>query len=169
MYLSNYVLDTVLCKVYLIRLSSQYSNISPPPHPSFHLISLLFHPTFILPKSLLTSHQQPLRLFNPSSLSSNLSVHPASLRWEAVQLPVAELSEEVCPERWVGATPQHAPEEPQQAPVGHLSLLSAHITVLNVNIWVTSAYIFCLPSIQTRWRRLHSRHSLQWSNGSLKK
>lgn len=91
----------------------------------FAIVPSNFHPSEIPPHLPSPTISSPLQ-----SISSNLSIHPTSLRWEAVQLPVAELSEEVCPERRAGATPQHAPEEPQQAPVGHLSRLSAHIIVL---------------------------------------
>ena len=85
------------------------------------------------PTFFLSPHHHPLRsfffffFFTPPSVSS---IPTRPVRWEAVQLPVAKLSEEVCPQRRAGATPQHAPEEPHQAPAGHLSLFwSAHITV----------------------------------------
>lgn len=43
---------------------------------------------------------------------------------------MAQLSEEVCQVRWAGSSPQHAPEEPDQAPAGHLSRILASLTAL---------------------------------------
>lgn len=48
-------------------------------------------------------------------------VCPLLVRWEALYLPLVQLSEEVCPFWRAGAPPQHAPEEPDQAAASHLS------------------------------------------------
>lgn len=48
-------------------------------------------------------------------------VCPLLVRWEALHLPLVQLSEEVCPLWRAGAPPQHAPEEPDQAAACHLN------------------------------------------------
>lgn len=68
-----------------------------------------------------------------------LHVFHSHFRWEAVQLPLAKLSEEVRPQWWVGAAPQHAPEEPLQAPTGHLSLCTLTVAktgALHASWWL---------------------------------
>lgn len=64
---------------------------------------------------------------------------------------MAQLPEEVRPERRAGATPQHAPEEPQQAPDGPLeSLVSAYRLPSCKHPGYVRLYIFTVfGSVQT--------------------
>lgn len=80
---------------------------------------LPFPSVFLLDFTIIPSNLHPsCTPYLPSNLPP-----PPPLRWEAVQLSVAQLPEEVRPERWAGATPQHAPEEPYQAPASPLNHL----------------------------------------------
>lgn len=82
------------------------------------------------PRWTLTSCACPAHFLRPTGSHRQLSrpdplPRPCARRREAISLSMAQLPEEVCQERRAGAAPQHAPEEPEQAPDGALeSLLS---------------------------------------------